>query len=288
VLHDGHDGRVYIPLQHLADGQAPVDIYNSPLSELGVLGFEYGYSLDRPDGLVLWEAQFGDFANAAQVIIDQFIASAETKWRRLSGLVLLLPHALEGLGPEHSSARLERFLQLAADDNIQVVYPSTPAQYFHVLRRQALRRWRKPLIVMTPKSLLRHPQSTSSFDDLSAGRFQHVIADRESPKVLLCTGKVYFDLVAKRAALKRDDVAIVRIEQLYPFPEEALRYESAVWVQEEPLNMGAWTYIRARFNNRMDCVARCESGSAAAGSHATHKREQDDLLTRAFNAWPSN
>jgi 2-oxoglutarate dehydrogenase E1 component len=288
VLHDEHDGRVYIPLQHLADGQAPVDIYNSPLSELGVLGFEYGYSLDCPDGLVLWEAQFGDFANAAQVIIDQFIASAETKWRRLSGLVLLLPHALEGLGPEHSSARLERFLQLAADDNIQVVYPTTPAQYFHVLRRQALRRWRKPLIVMTPKSLLRHPQSTSSFDDLSAGRFRPVIADRESPYVLLCTGKVYFDLVAKRAQLKRDDVAIVRIEQLYPFPQEALRYESAVWVQEEPLNMGAWTYIRARFNNRMDCVARCESGSAAAGSPTTHKREQDDLLTRAFNAWPSN
>jgi 2-oxoglutarate dehydrogenase E1 component len=288
VLHDEQNGREYVPLQHLADGQAPVDVYNSPLSELGVLGYEYGYSLDYPDGLVLWEAQFGDFTNAAQVIVDQFIASAETKWRRLSGLVLLLPHALEGQGPEHSSARLERFLALAAEDNMQVVYPTTPAQYFHVLRRQALRRWRKPLIVMTPKSLLRHPQSVSSFDDLSAGRFQPVIADRESPHVLLCAGKVYFDLVAKRTELKRDDVAIVRIEQLYPFPEAARRYESAVWVQEEPLNMGAWTYIRARFDNRIDCVARCESASAAAGSPITHKREQDDLLTRAFNTWPLN
>jgi 2-oxoglutarate dehydrogenase E1 component len=288
VLHDERDGREYVPLQHLADGQAPVDVYNSPLSELGVLGYEYGYSLDCPEGLVLWEAQFGDFANAAQVIVDQFIASAETKWRRLSGLVLLLPHALEGQGPEHSSARLERFLQLAAEDNMQVVYPTTPAQYFHVLRRQALRRWRKPLIVMTPKSLLRHPKSASSFDELGEGRFLPVIADLESPHVLLCTGKIYFDLVAKRAELKRDDVAIVRIEQLYPFPEEARRYESAVWVQEEPLNMGAWTYIRARFDNRMDCVARCESPSAAAGASATHKREQDDLLTRAFNTWPLN
>src|SRR5262249_48139394 len=167
-------------------------------------------------------------------------------------------------------------------------YPTTPAQYFHLLRRQALRRWRKPLIVMTPKSLLRHPQSVSPFDDLSAGRFQPVIADREGAHVLLCTGKVYFDLAGKRAQLKRDDVAIVRIEQLYPFPEEARRYESAVWVQEEPLNMGAWTYIRAQFDNRMDCVARCESGSAAAGSPATHKREQDELLRRAFNTWPSN
>jgi 2-oxoglutarate dehydrogenase E1 component len=288
VLHDEEDGRRYSPLQHLAEGQAPVEIYNSPLSELGVLGYEYGYSLDCPDGLVLWEAQFGDFVNAAQVIVDQFIASAETKWRRLSGLVLLLPHALEGMGPEHSSARLERFLALAADDNMQVVYPTTPAQYFHVLRRQALRRWRKPLIVMTPKSLLRHPQSVSSFDDLSQGRFQPVIADRESPHVLLCTGKVYFDLLARRAELKRDDVAIVRIEQLYPLPEDARRYRSAVWVQEEPLNMGAWTYIRAQFDNHMRCVARAESGSPAAGSSATHKREQDDLLTRAFTAWLSN
>jgi 2-oxoglutarate dehydrogenase E1 component len=288
VLHDEQDGRRYLPLQHLADDQAPVEVYNSPLSELGVLGFEYGYSLDTPDGLVLWEAQFGDFVNAAQVIVDQFIASAETKWRRLSGLVLLLPHALEGMGPEHSSARLERFLALAADDNMQVVYPTTPAQYFHVLRRQALRRWRKPLIVMTPKSLLRNPKSVSSFDDLSGGRFQPVIADHESPHVLLCTGKVYFDLLARRAELKREDVALVRIEQLYPFPEEARRYQSAVWVQEEPRNMGAWTYIRAQFDNGMRCVARAESGSAAAGSPATHKREQDDLLTQAFTAWPSN
>jgi 2-oxoglutarate dehydrogenase E1 component len=288
VLHDEQDGLRYVPLQHLADGQASVEIYNSPLSELGVLGYEYGYSLDCPDGLVLWEAQFGDFANAAQVIVDQFIASAETKWRRLSGLVLLLPHALEGMGPEHSSARLERFLALAADDNFQVVYPTTPAQYFHVLRRQALRRWRKPLIVMTPKSLLRNPRSASSLDDLSRGRFQPVISDRESAHVLLCTGKIYFDLLAKREELKRDDVAIVRVEQLYPFPEAARSYQSAVWVQEEPMNMGAWTYIRTQFDSRLRCVARAESGSAAAGSSATHKHEQDELLTRALTSWRSN
>ncbi|HUK32258.1 MAG TPA: 2-oxoglutarate dehydrogenase E1 component, partial [Vicinamibacterales bacterium] len=240
VLHDQNDGRSYVPLQHLAEGQAPVEIYNSPLSELGVLGYEYGYSLDYPEALVLWEAQFGDFVNAAQVVIDQFLAGAETKWRRLSGLVLLLPHGLEGAGPEHSSARLERFLQLAAEDNIQIVCPTTPAQYFHVLRRQALRRWRKPLVVLTPKSLLRHPQAVSALDDLSEGRFERVIPDREAPHVLLCTGKIYFELAAKRAELRRDDVAIVRLEQLYPFPEQARRYQGATWVQEEPVNMGAW------------------------------------------------
>ena len=270
------------------DGQAPVEIYNSPLSEAGVLGFEYGYSLDWPDGLVLWEAQFGDFVERRAGDHRPVHRQRRDKWRRLSGLVLLLPHGFEGMGPEHSSARLERFLALAAEDNMQIVYPTTPAQYFHVLRRQALRRWRKPLVVMTPKSLLRHPQSASSFDDLSQGRFQPVIADRESPHVLLCTGKVYYDLLAKRAELKRDDVAIVRIEQLYPFPEEARRYRSGVWVQEEPLNMGAWTYIRAQFDDHMRSVARSASGSAAAGSPATHKGELDDLLTRAFTAWPSN
>jgi 2-oxoglutarate dehydrogenase E1 component len=281
VLHDQDNGRRYMPLQHLADGQAPVEIYNSPLSELGVLGYEYGYSLDYPEALVLWEAQFGDFANAAQVVIDQFIAGAETKWRRLSGLVLLLPHGLEGLGPEHSSARVERFLQLAAEDNIQIVCPTTPAQYFHVLRRQALRRWRKPLVVLTPKSLLRHPQSVSSLDDLSAGRFQRVIADRDAARVVLCTGKIYFELAAKRAELKQDDLALVRLEQLYPFPAEARRYRAATWVQEEPVNMGAWTYVRGQLGDGVRCVARPESGSPAAGSSARHKREQDELLTRA-------
>ena len=288
VLHDEQDGHQYVPLQHLSEGQAPVEIYNSPLSELAVLGYEYGFSLDYPEALVLWEAQFGDFVNAAQVIVDQFIASAETKWRRLSGLVLLLPHAFEGMGPEHSSARLERFLQLAAEDNFQIVYPTTPAQYFHVLRRQALRRWRKPLIVLTPKSLLRHPQSVSTLDDLSGGRFQRVIADAERPHVILCSGKIYFELVAKREELKRDDVAIVRFEQLYPFPEEARRYKRATWVQEEPVNMGAWSFVRAQLGEGVTCVARPESGSPAAGSSVRHKREQDEILTRAVTTWPSN
>jgi 2-oxoglutarate dehydrogenase E1 component len=289
MLHDAEDGHRYMPLQHLPAQQAPVEIYNSPLSELGVLGYEYGYSLDYPEALVVWEAQFGDFANAAQVMIDQFIASAETKWRRLSGVVLLLPHGLEGMGPEHSSARLERFLQLAAADNIQIVYPTTPAQYFHVLRRQALRRWRKPLVVMTPKSLLRHPGSTSSFDDLGAGRrFERVIADRPAPHVLLCSGKIYFDLAAKRDELKRDDVAIVRLEQLYPFPEDARQYTSATWVQEEPRNMGAWTFVRAQLGDGLHCVARPDSASPAAGSAAMHKHEQSALVMRAVTTWPSN
>jgi 2-oxoglutarate dehydrogenase E1 component len=181
VLHDYHDGHEYVPLQHVAPNQAPVEIYDSPLSEAGVLGFEYGYTLDCPDGLILWEAQFGDFSNAAQVMIDQFITTAEEKWHRLSGIVLLLPHGFEGMGPEHSSARLERFLQLGARDNIQVVYPTTPAQYFHCLRRQALRRWRKPLVIMTPKSLLRYPQAVSTLGDVSQGRFRPVI-DNSSDK----------------------------------------------------------------------------------------------------------
>ena len=213
VLHDVETGETWRPLQHLAEGQAPVEIWNSPLSEMGVLGFEYGYSLDRPEALVLWEAQYGDFVNAAQVVIDQFLASAEDKWRRLSGLGLLLPHGYEGRGPEHSSARLERFLQLAAEDNIQIVQPTTPAQYFHVLRRQVVRPLRKPLIVLTPKSLLRHKLSVSSLDELASGRFQRVIPDarQEAPpvtRVLLCSGKIYFELLERRDALKRYDVAI--------------------------------------------------------------------------------
>jgi 2-oxoglutarate dehydrogenase E1 component len=222
VLHDFNDGHLYTPLLHLAAQQAPVEFYNSPLSETGVLGFEYGYSLDCPDGLTLWEAQFGDFVNAAQVIVDQFIISGEKKWGHLSGLVLLLPHGWEGMGPEHSSARLERFLRLAAEDNIQVANPTTPAQYFHLLRRQALRRWRKPLVVMTPKSLLRHPVCVSSLDELATGCFQRVIPDTSGragaavKRVLLCSGKIYFELAEQREKLKRDDVAIVRVEQLYP------------------------------------------------------------------------
>ena len=240
VLHDYQNGGTYIPLNHLSSNQAPVEIYNSPLSEAGVLGFEYGYSLDSPDGLVLWEAQFGDFCNAAQVIIDQFITSAEQKWRRLSGLVLLLPHGFEGMGPEHSSARLERFLQLAADDNIQIINPITPAQYFHCLRRQALRKWREPLVILTPKSLLRHPQVVSPLQEFSTGKFTPIISDDKvrgdrARRVNLCSGKVYYDLYAKRQELGRDDVALIRVEQLYPMAETPLRVALEAFRPQTPV-----------------------------------------------------
>ncbi|MGH7793953.1 MAG: 2-oxoglutarate dehydrogenase E1 component [Candidatus Binatia bacterium] len=300
VLHDIENGMEYAPLQHLSPRQAPVEIYNSPLSEAGVLGFEYGYSLDYPDALVLWEAQFGDFVNAAQVIVDQFIISAEEKWRRVSGLVLLLPHGFEGMGPEHSSARLERFLQLCARDNIQVIYPTTPAQYFHSLRRQALRRWRKPLVIMTPKSLLRHREAVSTLSELAQGGFETVIGERRDgaavKRVLLCSGKIYYDLNSHRAERRRDDVALVRIEQLYPLPADALaaalrQYPDdtpAVWVQEEPINMGAAGFWSLRFGTRLfdrlpfSTVARPASASPATGSMARHKQQQAALLAAAF------
>jgi 2-oxoglutarate dehydrogenase E1 component len=299
VLHDIENGAEYVPLQHVAPGQAPVEIYNSLLSEAGVLGFEYGYSLDYPDALVCWEAQFGDFVNAAQVIVDQFIASAEEKWRRLSGLVLLLPHGFEGMGPEHSSARMERFLQLGVRDNLQVVNPTTPAQYFHVLRRQALRRWRKPLVVMTPKSLLRHRDAVSSLGEFAQGQFQTVIADNaagSAKRVLLCSGKIYYELKGYRAEHRRDDVAIVRVEQLYPTPLDALAeacrgYRDgtpAVWVQEEPANMGAACFWSLQFGDSLfarmpfSVVARPPSASPATGSAARHREQQADLLAAAF------
>jgi 2-oxoglutarate dehydrogenase E1 component len=307
TLHDVEDGHTYVPLQHLTRDQAPVEICNSPLSEAGVLGFEYGYSLDCPEGLVMWEAQFGDFANGAQVFIDVFLAAAEARWQRASGLVLLLPHAYEGQGPEHSSARLERFLSLAAEDNIQVVNPTTPAQYFHVLRRQVLRRWRKPLVVMTPKSLLRHPKAVSSLEDCGARGFLRVIPDAAAEararegrigRILLCSGKIYYELDKRREELKRDDVAIVRLEQLYPVPKQALRSALAayadetrvVWVQEEPENMGAWTFMRMHFGERLfdrfpfSHVSRPADASPATGSHSSHKLEQENLLTRVFEA----
>jgi 2-oxoglutarate dehydrogenase E1 component len=302
VLHDVQTGLACAPLQHLAAGQAPVELHNSPLSETGVLGFEYGYSLDCPSGLVLWEAQFGDFANAAQVIIDQFLSSGEEKWRRLSGLVLLLPHGFEGSGPEHSSARLERFLTLAAEDNLQVVVPSTPAQYFHVLRRQVLRPWRKPLVVFTPKSLLRHPKVVSPLGAFTQGRFQRVIPDpsglalANARRVLLCCGKVYYELEAERAQRGAEDVAILRLEQLYPFPwrevndllAECKDGTNVIWVQEEPENMGAWYYLRVTvsmtFQARLPFsgICRAASASPATGSQAAHRIEQAELLERAF------
>jgi len=301
ILYDYENGEPYVPLRHLGGDQAPVDIINSPLSETGVLGFDYGYSLDCPDGLICWEAQFGDFVNVAQVIIDQFIASAEDKWDRLSGLVLLLPHGFEGQGPEHSSARLERFLNLGAQDNIQVVYPSTPAQYFHCLRRQVVRRWRKPLIVMTPKSLLRDPRAVSSLADCADREFQRVMADstvkaEKVRRILLCAGKIYYELLQQREALQRDDVAILRIEQLYPFPDHLLQaaltpYAAdtpAIWVQEEPENMGAWRFLRVHFGETV-CgrfpfagIRRPASASPATGSARIHKRDQKYLIAQAF------
>ena len=301
-LHDVEDGRMWIPLRDLAPDQAPVDIINSPLTEAGVVGFEYGYSLEWPNGLVAWEAQFGDFINAAQVIVDQFLSSGEEKWRRLSGLTLLLPHGFEGMGSEHSSARLERFLQLSARDNIQVAYPSTPAQYFHLLRRQVLRPLRKPLIVMTPKSLLRNPECVSSLDELAGGRFERVIPDRDvkpasAKRVLLCSGKIYFELMAKRKAAERRDVAIARIELLYPLRDESVRNllegvkegTQVVWVQEEPENMGAWWYLRARFGEMLfgtyplRAVTRPQAATPASGAHSSHKMEQERLLAAAFD-----
>ena len=300
VLHDYQDGHTYIPLQHLDSNAAPIQICNSPLSEAAVLGFEYGYSLDYPDGLILWEAQFGDFWNAAQPIVDQFIASAEDKWERLSGLVLLLPHGFEGQGPEHSSARLERFLHLSAEDNMQVVYPTTPAQYFHCLRRQAIGAWRKPLVVMTPKSLLRNPKAVSSLDDCASGSFQRVLSDalasgKQIKRILLCTGKIYYDLESYRAELKREDVAIIRLEQLYPLRRDLLELAVAsypketpvVWVQEEPENMGALTFMRINFGQSIfghpfTWVSRDASASPATGSHRQHRHEQQKLVEKSF------
>ena len=304
VLFDTETGEPYTPLAHLGNGNSSsvgrFEIYDSPLSEAGVLGFEYGYSLDRPDKLVMWEAQFGDFVNAAQVIVDQFLVSAEDKWSRLSGLVLLLPHGFEGQGPEHSSARIERFLQLAAEDNIQVCNLSTPAQFFHVLRRQVNRPWRKPLIVFTPKSLLRHTEAVSTLNQIAEGSFQRVIPDDSVDptrvgRVLLCAGKVYYDLAAERRRRSRDDVAIVRLEQYYPLSDALAKalagYREGtpvVWVQEEPRNMGAWYFLSARrrevFGDRhpLSLVSRPESASPATGSKAAHDLEQKILLDEAF------
>ncbi len=318
VLHDTRDGHPYSPLQHLSAEQAPIEIWNSPLSEAGVLGFEYGYSMELPDGLVIWEAQFGDFVNAAQVIIDQFITSGEAKWRRRSGLVLLLPHGFEGQGPEHSSARLERFLQLAAEENFQVAAPTTPAQYFHLLRRQVVRPWRKPLVVMTPKSLLRHPRVVSTLAELGTGSFRRILPDErvlsappggagqhpELPgrarsaarSVLLCSGKIYYDLIAHRERRERADVDILRVEQLYPLPPASVHAALApyadgtpvAWVQEEPENMGAWCHLQRLLGGglprgmSLSVVARAASASPATGSTARHRREQEHLVRRAF------
>ena len=298
ALIDIETEQEYVPLEHLAQDPAWCEIYNSPLSEAAVLGFEYGFSRDFPEALVLWEAQFGDFANGAQIVIDQFIVASEDKWNLLSGIVMLLPHGYEGQGPEHSSARIERFLQLAARDNIQICQPSTAAQYFHLLRRQALRSWRKPLVVFTPKSMLRNPAASSPLASLSSGRFQTVIpdvGDGTAERVLLCTGKIGHELIAERNRHPENSPAIVFVEQLYPFPDTELtaemdRHSSArefVWVQEEPGNMGAHEFVipeleRLARGRAVLSVNRSASASPATGSHKAHDLEQKTLLALAF------
>jgi 2-oxoglutarate dehydrogenase E1 component len=306
AFYDFENGSKYVPLQNLAHDQAPFDVFDSSLSEYAVLGFEYGYSASDPLTLTLWEAQFGDFANGAQIMIDQFIATSEEKWGQKSGLVLLLPHGQEGQGPEHSSARLERFLTLCARHNMQICNCTTPAQYFHLLRRQMregadMRGIQKPLVIFTPKSILRHPKAVSTFQELAAGRFQEVLPGAASAdvsqvrRVLFCSGKVYYDLLAKFEEAKPADIAIVRLEQLYPFAGAAVQDALArfpgnaeiVWVQEEPKNMGAWRFIDEQFASLLgSCgiryVGREENSSPANGSKKKHDAEQAQLVEEAF------
>jgi 2-oxoglutarate dehydrogenase E1 component len=301
VLHNQLDGSTLTPLQHVRP-DIRVRVIDSLLSEEAVLAFEYGYATAAPETLVIWEAQFGDFANGAQVVIDQFITSGEAKWGRLCGLTLLLPHGYEGQGPEHSSARLERYLQLCANHNIQVCVPSTPAQMFHLLRRQVMQPTRKPLIVMTPKSLLRSKAATSELRFLTDGRFQQVIGDRgpgdaeEIKRVVFCSGKIYYELAEKRDAENIREVAVMRAEQLYPFPEEDLRgfvnefpnATEVVWCQEEPQNQGAWYQIRHHLQacissqHELKYVGRPHSASPAVGSYAVHLEEQQNVVNEAI------
>ncbi|MBX3278512.1 MAG: multifunctional oxoglutarate decarboxylase/oxoglutarate dehydrogenase thiamine pyrophosphate-binding subunit/dihydrolipoyllysine-residue succinyltransferase subunit [Acidobacteria bacterium] len=301
VLYDTHTGQPWAPLESLARDDVRFDVFDSSLSEAGVLGFEHGYAVVSEDTLVLWEAQFGDFANGAQVIIDQFISSAEDKWQQKSRLVLLLPHGYEGQGPEHSSARLERFLQLCAENNLQVCYPSTPVQYFHLLRRQMKQNTSRPLVVMTPKSLLRLPAATSGIDEFSIGGFQPVIPDAVGnpgpiERLVLCSGKIYYDLKAEAAKAGSDRIAVLRVEQFYPFPQRAIREwiesfpnaEDVVWLQEEPMNMGAWTFMRPRLEailsdrQALRYIGRGLSASPATGSYAIHQLEQQQFLREVF------
>ena len=302
VWHDVETGARHSPLAHLSPRQGEFVALNTMLSELAVLGFEYGVSSADPRRLVMWEAQFGDFANGAQLVIDQYISSAEAKWHRMCGLVLLLPHGYEGMGPEHSSARLERYLQLCAKNNMQVVYPTTPGQIFHVLRRQMHRNFRKPLVVMTPKSLLRHKSCVSNIDELAAGGFRNVIDDGSAEpdsvrRLILCTGKIYYDLLAEREEKELDEVALVRLEQLYPFPEAELaeaigRYPKAekfLWVQEEALNMGAWYFVQPLLDEllpesaELGYVGRDEAASPAVGDAGQHQTEQHEIVEKALD-----
>jgi 2-oxoglutarate dehydrogenase E1 component len=305
VLHNQKDGSTHIALEHIAEDQPKFEIYDSLLSEEAVMAFEYGYSTTSPKGLVVWEAQFGDFGNGAQVVIDQFLTSGEHKWGRLCGLTLLLPHGYEGQGPEHSSARLERFLQLSAEHNIQVCVPTTPSQVFHMLRRQVKRPLRKPLVAITPKSLLRHKEATSDLEDLTSGTFKTVLPEKEpsDPKkvtrLIMCSGKVYFDLLERKKNDDRDDVAIVRIEQLYPFPGDDLdellgqypKLKHVAWCQEEPMNQGAWYSSQHHMRNALhrhdnklylQYAGRDASAAPACGHMSVHVEEQKKLVNDAF------
>jgi 2-oxoglutarate dehydrogenase E1 component len=310
VLHNQKTGEAWAPLQHVSDEQGDFVIYDSLLSEEAVLAFEYGYSTTRPEGLVLWEAQFGDFANGAQVVIDQFITSGEHKWSRLCGLTMLLPHGYEGQGPEHSSARLERFMQLSAQHNIQVCVPTTPAQVFHMLRRQAIRPLRKPLIVMSPKSLLRHKEAVSTLEELAGGRFHNVLDETDDidksqvQRVIICSGKVFYDLRAARRERGLGHIAIIRMEQIYPFPEKELldilsnnypKMEDAVWCQEEPMNQGAWYASqhhmrRVIHKHKVDVylryVGRDSSAAPAAGYMGLHVEELEKFIDEALGDMP--
>jgi 2-oxoglutarate dehydrogenase E1 component len=300
VLFDAKSGESYIPLNHLDSKQSTFMVYNSLLAEFGVLGFEYGYSITQPKTLVIWEAQFGDFVNNAQGIIDLFIASGQSKWQRLSGLTLLLPHGWEGLGPEHSSARLERFLQLCAEDNMQVCNLTTPAQYFHLLRRQIKEAYRKPLVLMTPKSLLRHPMAVSTLDNLVSDRFQPVLNDPEpntgAKEIIFCSGKIYYQLLQRRNELTESNKAILRLEQFYPFPDKQIKtmlkpYKKAknfIWVQEEPENMGGWFFVRQRMEKitgqKLHYVGRKPSASPATGFPAIYKKQQEAISNEALGS----
>jgi 2-oxoglutarate dehydrogenase E1 component len=306
VLHDQNrekwDSGTWIPLEHVKEGQPNFEVIDSVLTENAVLGFEYGYTTSDPSRLILWEAQFGDFANGAQVVIDQFIASGEAKWGRICGLVMLLPHGYEGQGPEHSSARPERYLQLCAEHNMQVCVPSTPAQIYHLLRRQMLRPYRKPLIVMSPKSLLRHKEAVSALEDLADGRFQNVIGESEKldadavKRVIACSGKVYYELLAYRREHAVEDVAIIRLEQQYPFPHEDFtaalaqfpKAKEVVWCQEEPQNQGAWYRLREYLRGDalpeqvVAYAGRPVSASTAVGYMSKHMIQQQQLIEDAF------
>ncbi|MDQ5858123.1 MAG: thiamine pyrophosphate-dependent enzyme, partial [Acidobacteriota bacterium] len=304
VFHDTATGETWTPLSTLDPAQGPLYVFDSPLSEESVLGFEYGYSVESPETLVLWEAQYGDFANGAQVVIDQFVTSAEDKWQQTTRLGMLLPHGYEGQGPEHSSARLERYLQLCAEDNLQVANVTNPAQYFHLLRRQMRQLAAKPLVVFTPKSLLRQPASFSPLEELTRGGFRTVLDDSgvsdlgSVERVLFCSGKVFYDLAAAREERKDGRTAILRLEQLHPFPDETLRGILAglpaarefVWVQEEARNMGAWTFVRERLSEilpggaTLRYAGRAPSASPATGNATVHKREFAELLSEAFKA----